>query len=143
MLALELEEEIRLRMVEKARFMWGGGRAGGPLWLCLPLFRIRDSRTLLRCAPAGVARLIAAYPDHLEKVDGNWLVWRDGTRMALDDGAGTKSFADWLERPDIEDMFQAPYPAGVGAHRSGAGERSRSRTQRGVLRQDVRRLPQG
>ncbi|WP_439542292.1 M15 family metallopeptidase [Hyphomicrobium sp.] len=63
---------------------------------------------------AGVARLIAAYPNHLEKAEGNWLVWRDGTRMALDDGGGTKSFADWLDHPDIEDMLRLAYPAGAG-----------------------------
>lgn len=66
-------------------------------------------------APPGVDRLIAAYPDHLEKIDGNWLIWRDGTRMALDDGGGRKAFAEWLERPDIEDMFRVAYPAGAGA----------------------------
>jgi hypothetical protein len=60
-------------------------------------------------------RLLAAYPDLLSGIDGNWLIWKDGTRMPLDDGAGVKSFADWLERPDIEDMFAKPYPAGAAA----------------------------
>lgn len=59
------------------------------------------------------ARLVAAYPDHLARVDGDTLVWTDGTRMPLDDGQGVKSFADWLERPDLEDMLQWPYPAGA------------------------------
>ena len=57
-------------------------------------------------------RLVAAYPDHLAGIDGETLVWRDGTRMPLDDGAGPKSFADWLSRPDIEDMLRLAYPAG-------------------------------
>lgn len=65
-------------------------------------------------APTDVGRLIAAYPDHLEKIEGNWLIWRDGSRMALDDGAGIKPFADWLERPDIEDMLRLSYPSGAG-----------------------------
>ena len=57
-------------------------------------------------------RLLAAYPDHLERIDGNLLVWRDGTSMPLDDGKGDKTFADWLADPDIEDTLSVPYPAG-------------------------------
>ena len=63
---------------------------------------------------SGLARLVDAYPDALERIDGNWLVWRDGTRMALDDGKGPKPFAGWLAAPDIEDMLRLPYPAGAG-----------------------------
>lgn len=61
------------------------------------------------------ARLLAAYPQSLERIDGNTLIWRDGTRMPLDDGKGTKSFEQWLDDPDIEDMFAIPYPAGTAA----------------------------
>ena len=43
------------------------------------------------------------------------LVWRDGTRMPLDDGKGAKTFAQWLDDPDIEDMLAVPYPAGEPA----------------------------
>jgi hypothetical protein len=60
-------------------------------------------------------RFVAAYPDTIAGIDGGWLVWRDGTRMALDDGRGPKSFAAWLDAPDIEDMLRLPYPAGAGA----------------------------
>lgn len=59
------------------------------------------------------SRLIEAYPDVLERIDGNWLVWRDGTRMPLDDGRGAKSFADWIENPDVEDMLRLAYPVGA------------------------------
>ena len=62
-------------------------------------------------SPAG-ERLIAAYPDQLSHVDGNHVVWRDGTRMAIDDGEGAKSFETRLARPDLKDMFYAPYPLG-------------------------------
>jgi len=67
--------------------------------------------------PVGVplARLISAYPDHLDRIEGNWLVWRDGTRMALDDGRTGKDFATWLADPDLEDMLAIPYPAGAPA----------------------------
>jgi hypothetical protein len=64
---------------------------------------------------AAAARLLAAYPTLLERIEDGVLVWRDGTRMALDDGKGRKAFADWLEHPDIEDMLAVPYPAGAPA----------------------------
>jgi D-alanyl-D-alanine carboxypeptidase len=57
-------------------------------------------------------RLLAGYPEHLERIEGNTLIWRDGTRMPLDDGKGDKTFADWLEKPDIEDTLSVAYPAG-------------------------------
>lgn len=58
------------------------------------------------------ARLLAAYPDFLDRIDGEQLIWRDGTRMPLDDGLGKKPITGWLENPDIEDMFEVPYPPG-------------------------------
>ena len=61
------------------------------------------------------AALVAAYPDALEKIDGRDLVWRDGTRMPLDDGRKVKTHDEWLANPDIEDMLHQPYPiAGTG-----------------------------
>jgi hypothetical protein len=57
-------------------------------------------------------RLLAAYPDQIERIEDGVLVWRDGTRMPLDDGKGTKPFAAWLDDPDIEDTLAVPYPAG-------------------------------
>lgn len=64
---------------------------------------------------AARGQLLAAYPQQLERIDGNDLVWRDGTRMPLDDGTGEKPFEAWLARPDIGDMFALPYPAGAPA----------------------------
>jgi hypothetical protein len=60
-------------------------------------------------------RLVAAYPDHLAAIDGRELVWRDGTRMVIDDGKGAKSFEGLLEAPDIKDMFHWSYRAGAAA----------------------------
>jgi hypothetical protein len=57
-------------------------------------------------------RLLAAYPDHLERIEGSVLIWRDGTRMPLDDGGGEKVFEDWLNAPDIEDTLSVTYPRG-------------------------------
>lgn len=67
-----------------------------------------------RAAAAG-ARLLAAYPEHLAGVDGNWLVWKDGTRMPLDDGRGPKEPQALLDAPDLADMLHWPYPAGRAA----------------------------
>ena len=61
------------------------------------------------------ARLIAAYPDQLLKRDSNDLIWRDGARMIIDHGTPPKSHAQWLEQPDIKDMFRHTYPTGKPA----------------------------
>lgn len=60
-------------------------------------------------------RIAAAYPDHLAAVEDGVLVWRDGSRMPIDDGQGQKRFEDWLATPDLEDMLAQPYPAGAAA----------------------------
>ncbi len=57
-------------------------------------------------------RLLTAYPDHLERIEGAELVWRDGTRTPLDDGDTGKSFQAWLNDPDVEDMLAVHYPPG-------------------------------
>ena len=58
------------------------------------------------------ARLIAAYPEQGLRIEGGILIWRDGTRMPLDDGRGIKPLKEWLENPDIGDMFAQPYVPG-------------------------------
>ena len=57
-------------------------------------------------------RLLNAYPQVLERRDGNALVWRDGKRMKLDDGLGAKTPAARLDAPDLKDMLTTPYPLG-------------------------------
>ena len=57
------------------------------------------------------ARLVAAYPGILKTVEGNEVVFADGGKLPLDDGKGIKTAKDWLENPDIEDMFRHAYPA--------------------------------
>jgi D-alanyl-D-alanine carboxypeptidase-like protein len=58
------------------------------------------------------AALIKAYPDFLDRIEQNDLVWKDGTRMRIDDGEGAKSFDALLDHPDIKDMFLMKYPLG-------------------------------
>lgn len=62
--------------------------------------------------PAALRALVAAYPEFLAGVEGNELVWRDGTRMRIDDGVRGKSFEQLLNAPDIDDQFAFPYPFG-------------------------------
>jgi D-alanyl-D-alanine carboxypeptidase len=58
-------------------------------------------------------RLLKAYPDFLDRVEGNELVWKDGTRMPISDGKTGKSEDDLLDNPDLDDMFAYPYPAAI------------------------------
>ena len=64
---------------------------------------------------ANAARLIAAYPDQLDRLDGFDLVFKDGTRMVFDDGLEGKPFDALLHRPDIKDQFAFNYPGGAPA----------------------------
>ena len=58
------------------------------------------------------ARLLNAYPQFLERRDGNALVWRDGKRMTIDDRRGAKTPDALLDSPDLKDMLATPYPLG-------------------------------
>jgi hypothetical protein len=59
-----------------------------------------------------LAALVAAYPDFLDHMDGNDLVWKDGTRMPIDDGKPPKTLDMMLQQPNLKDMFIMTYPAG-------------------------------
>jgi hypothetical protein len=58
-------------------------------------------------------RLEAAYPAFVARIEGNDVVFKDGTKLPFDDGKKAKPFAEWLAHPDIEDMFRQPYPKGA------------------------------
>jgi hypothetical protein len=60
------------------------------------------------------ARLKAAYSAFVVGIEGEDVVFNDGSRLPFDDGKA-KSFEEWLARPDIEDMFRLPYPRGAPA----------------------------
>src|SRR6478672_13379887 len=74
------------------------------------------TRTIPMVLSRGVMRaLLRAYPDFLDRIEGNDLVWKDGTRMRIDGGKGTKGtrpFEAMLDDPDIKDMFAFDYPVG-------------------------------
>jgi hypothetical protein len=60
---------------------------------------------------ASVDDLLRAYPNALTGFDGANLVWRDGTRMAVDDGRPDKSLEDQLRNGSILDQLRMSYPA--------------------------------
>lgn len=63
---------------------------------------------------AGSVRdLVGAYPDELAGFDGTNLIWRDGTRMPVDDGAHVKSFEEQLRQGSILDQLRLPYAEGA------------------------------
>jgi hypothetical protein len=79
--------------------------------LALPAFGLAQDIALQQQARPEAA-LLAAYPNFLDRIEANELVWKDGTRMRIDDGKGVKTFEAMLDNPDIKDMFAMVYPAG-------------------------------
>jgi len=63
--------------------------------------------------PAGLKKLVTAYPDYLDSADENNLYWKDGTVMMWDDGIEAKSHDEKLDSPDLEDMMSQKYTAGA------------------------------
>lgn len=57
-------------------------------------------------------RLVAAYPDFLQSLEGNTLQFKNGTVLEWDDGETGKDYQALLLKPDMEDQFQFPYPEG-------------------------------
>lgn len=56
--------------------------------------------------------LVAAYPDFIERIADNRVIFNDGTSLTYDDGR-MKDFGTLLDDGDIEDMFFVPYdPSG-------------------------------
>jgi len=59
-----------------------------------------------------LARLASSYPDKIDSYDNEFLVLKNGMKFRISDGRTDKTFNELLERPDIDDMFYARYPAG-------------------------------
>lgn len=69
---------------------------------------------LLLASPATAATiqdLLHAYPDAFAGFDGTNLVWRDGTRMPVDDGRPDKTPDELLHQGSILDQLSLIYPA--------------------------------
>jgi hypothetical protein len=88
----------------------------GPTRLVLATLAVAAvSGDMARAGEQGVAALVKAYPEQLDRVEGNALIWKDGTRMAVSDGLANKSLEQRLEAGDIRDMFSMRYPIGETA----------------------------
>lgn len=73
---------------------------------------------VLFCTPAvtGAASLddlVRAYPNALVGFDGSALIWRDGTRMPVNDGMPGKSMEEQLRNGSILDQLRLAYPVGA------------------------------
>ena len=82
------------------------------LILCLLLVHGAAGAGQPRPWTEAVARLVTAYPDFLDRVEGNELVWKDGERTVIDDGDGPKPLEQMLDRPDVKDQLRIAYPPG-------------------------------
>jgi hypothetical protein len=60
-------------------------------------------------------RLVRAYPEALTGHDDHFILWRDGTKMPVDDGQGDKSFDELLRKASILDQLRLPYRRGETA----------------------------
>lgn len=79
-------------------------------------------------ASADPQRLLMAYAEQLSRIDGNWLVWRDGTRMTIDEGRADRDHEAMLASADIKDMFAIAYPRGpLAAHPARNSDPGRAR----------------
>lgn len=58
-------------------------------------------------------KLVNAYSE-ISKCEGNYIYFRDGTKMLYDDGKQKSPF-QLLNSPDIQDMFLYPYPRGAAS----------------------------
>ncbi len=61
--------------------------------------------------PPPVAKLLKAYPEKLSGYRNNVIVFRDGSTLVYDDGAGREGNA-LLDRADIQDQFRYVYTKG-------------------------------
>lgn len=60
-----------------------------------------------------LAGLVAAYPDHLARIDGRDLVWKDGTRMPTGAGLPARPFETMLRDATLADQVRQAYPRGA------------------------------
>jgi D-alanyl-D-alanine carboxypeptidase len=58
-------------------------------------------------------RLAQFYPATISRHDAEFLYLKDGTKFPISDHRTDKTFQELLEKPDIADMFYAPYPKGT------------------------------
>ena len=83
---------------------------GGGVCLAAPvLIRPAGAQAV---SEARVQQLVASYPALLAGIEAGALVWKDGTKMPLDDGKTGKSFEQMLRDASIIDQLRQVYHAG-------------------------------
>ena len=66
--------------------------------------------------------LAASYPALLDRIENGALVWKDGTRMPLDDGKAGKSFEQILRDASLADQMRQVYRRGKPLAQPGINE---------------------
>jgi hypothetical protein len=99
-------------------FLTGIGSAA----LATPGF-LRPAQAQISGVPqARFENLVAAYPDLLSGIRDGALVWKDGARMALDDGIAAKTFEQMLRNASITDQLRQTYRRGQMKGNPGVNE---------------------
>ncbi len=81
------------------------------LTLLAPLVLLAPWPFAARAADPAV--LLRAYPEQLAAIEGDTLVWRDGTRMKLGPAHPGWSLAELIRGGSILDQLAMPYPVGA------------------------------
>ncbi len=92
------------------------------MWSAIALLFFLALAATRAAADPALDALVAAYPDHLARYEGNDLIWKDGTRMPIADGRADKTFEQLLDHPDIKDQFAFRYPLGPDVKPPGINE---------------------
>jgi hypothetical protein len=67
---------------------------------------------LISPRPKSIRKLLKAYPDFLDNIDGNYLVWKDGSCMIIEDSIPDKTFEQKFETADIAEQMEMKYIKG-------------------------------
>lgn len=62
--------------------------------------------------PNGLVKLKAAYPDFIDSIAENYLIWNDGTKLIYDDGIIKNDFDSLLNTADLQDQMEQKYLPG-------------------------------
>ena len=86
------DQNFDLGVIRKKRSLQTKQSGAAPVCLLVTAtYTHSHSQSPAASASDALAALVRAYPDFLERTEANDLVWKDGTRMRIDDGAGAKS----------------------------------------------------
>ncbi len=65
-----------------------------------------------KTVPQGLVCLKKAYPQFIDSIGENFLIWNDGTKMIYDDSTEKKDYQTLLNTADLQDQMVMDYPAG-------------------------------